>query len=297
MDTLGTFVGIDLGGGRGKTTAVARLTRCDGAVSVEEVCVRHHPGDGTEEPWHDDALLAYLGRLRSSGHRVAVAINAPLTMPACVRCTEPVCPGQEVCEVPAVEWLRSAGAELVAEAIASDRDRIAAAPTTTGFGGSSTVRRARTTSRLAPYAHRATEVVLHFDRGIIPRGTLGKGNGPIAARAAHLRRLLGGLGFTHHDDLIEVSPRATVHALFGARKARGYKRDADPWETRASILEELGDLRFAPTSRLSREEVLRNDHCFEALLSAYTAYLWARDEWTRPDGVFADDGWIYAPPE
>ena len=91
---------------------------------------------------------------------------------------------------------------------------------------------------------------------------------------------------------------ATVRALFGSRRARGYKRDADPWETRAAIVEDLSShMHFAPTSCLSREEVLRNDHCFEALLSAYTAFLWARDNWELPsdDRLWSEDGWIWAP--
>jgi hypothetical protein len=42
--------------------------------------------------------------------------------------------------------------------------------------------------------------------------------------------------------------------------------------------------------------VLRNDHCFDAVISAYTAFLWARDGWESPTGVFAEDGWIFSPP-
>jgi hypothetical protein len=106
------------------------------------------------------------------------------------------------------------------------------------------------------------------------------------------------MGFELNHNLIEVSPRATVHALFGAKSARGYKRDADPWQTRVAIVEGLDDLRFAPQSRLSREEVLRNDHCFDALLSGYTAYLRGRARWPLPpDPVFMEDGWIWTPPK
>jgi hypothetical protein len=106
------------------------------------------------------------------------------------------------------------------------------------------------------------------------------------------------MGFLRDENLIEVSPRSTVHALFGPRLARGYKRDADPWVTRAKILDELSDkLLFAARSRLSKEEVLRNDHCFDALLCAYTGYLWASEDWTKPDdSVFEEDGWIWIPP-
>jgi hypothetical protein len=96
--------------------------------------------------------------------------------------------------------------------------------------------------------------------------------------------------------LLEVSPAATVAALCGTRVARGYKRDADPWVTRASILERFTDLSFAPQSRMAREDVLRNDHCFDAVIAGYTAYLWARDGWESPTGVFAEDGWIFSPP-
>jgi hypothetical protein len=285
-----TFVGIDLGGARGKTTAVARLASVEGGVTVQEVTTRHQGG----EPWHDAALLDYLSNL---GQPAVVAINAPLTVPACVRCTLPACPGRDACADPAVQWLYREGAALVDEALESDGDRIAVIPSSHGYRGFSSVPPTRSRPRIEPYMHRAAEVALHYGRGLLPRDALGAGTGPIAARAGHLRRLLASRGFELHRDLLEVSSRATVQALFGAQKARGYKRDADPWRTRAEIIEELGDLGFAPSSRLAKEDVLRNDHCFEALLSGYTAYLWARDGWSLPSDVFAVDGWIWVPPE
>lgn len=292
------FIGIDLGGARGKTTAIARLSAVTAAgqeapvmVEVEDVSTRC----AGAEPWHDEALFEYLGSL---GRDTVIAINAPLTVPACVRCREPVCPGKEACVDPAVEWLRSAGAELVSEAHESDLDRIAVIPAGRSLrSGHNVLPMLRSRPRIEPYMHRATELYLHFERGLLPRDCLGQSTGPIAARAAHLVRMLAGMGFELHRNLLEVSPRATVHALFGAGKARGYKRDADPWETRVAIVEAIDDLRFGPRSRLSREEVLRNDHCFDALLSSYTAYLWARDGWSLPEGIFARDGWIWAPPE
>ena len=44
---------------------------------------------------------------------------------------------------------------------------------------------------------------------------------------------------------------------------------------------------------------VQNDHVFDAVMCAYTAYLWARDGWQMPDEhreVFNADGWIWAPP-
>jgi hypothetical protein len=308
-----TFVGIDLGGTRGKTTALARLRRGEGngapLVLVEEVTPRHQGN----EPWRDEVLVDYVASL---GEGTVVGVNAPLTVPACLRCALAVCPGQAACVDPAVAWLRETGAEIIQEALQSDRDRIVAIPTSGGVGssGRAVARRGQTRPpQLAPYVHRAAEIKLHFERDLLPRDSLGLGTGRIAARGGHLRRLLAGRGFVLNRNLLEVSPRATVAALFGRQKARGYKRDADPWETRAGIVEELRDVRFAATSRLSKEEVLSNDHCFEALLAGYTAWLFARDGWSLPssssgssgsgpssedgDGALFDaDGWIWAPP-
>ena len=297
-----TFVGIDLGGSRGKSTAVARLrwSASDpaGTAWVDEVSTRHRGG----EPWCDAALVEYLSAL---GPGVAVAIDAPLTVPACLRCQVTACPGFAACEVPATVWLRTVGAELQAGTMVDDRDRVVAAPSsgparTVGTSaGSPAVAR----HRLTPYTHRCTEVMLHYTRDLVPRENLSQGVGPVSARAVHLRRVLAAHGFELNRNLLEVSPRSTVHALFDRRRARGYKRDADPWNTRAQIIEDLGErVRFAPSSRLSKEEVLRNDHCFDALISGYTAVLWAQGGWTLPAGEgggepFATDGWIWVPPE
>jgi predicted nuclease with RNAse H fold len=310
-----TFIGIDLGGSRGKTTAVARLRWSPpgsklgersaaqndsdgvGTAWVEEVSTRHRGG----EPWCDGALVDYLSTL---GPGVAVAIDAPLTLPACLRCQVARCPGYAACEVPATIWLRTVGERLQADSMVDDRDRVVAAPSSgparsvgTSSGGPPMSRQ-----RLTPYTHRCTEVMLHYTRDLVPRENLSQGVGPVSARAVHLRRVLAAHGFELNRNLLEVSPRSTVHALFGRRRSRGYKRDADPWNTRAQIIEDLGErVRFAPSSRLSKEEVLRNDHCFDALVSGYTAVLWAQGEWTLPDGAdaepFASDGWIWVPPE
>ena len=279
------FVGVDLGGGRGKTTALAEIR--SGALGAEVIEVATRSG---KLAWTDDTLLARLG---AADPARAIAIDAPLTAPACTRCVEPVCPGTEACVDPAVVWLRTTGRALVqelAEQTINGR----------GHGGRSgrttTTTTAMPQARLAPYQHRATEVVMTYERGLLPPSALGASNAAIAARAGQLKKRLAGAGYALHDNLLEVSPAATIARLCGPRAARGYKRDADPWRTRALILEQLGDLTFAPQSRMAREDVLSNDHCFDALIAAYTAYRWAHDGWERPSGVFEQDGWIVAPP-
>lgn len=273
------FIGVDLGGGRGKTTAVAEVRIGKDGAEVVEVATR-----AGKQPWTDETLGE---RLAVADPGIVLAIDAQLTQPACGRCTVAVCPGMEACVDPAVVWLRTEGRALVRNEGAVrlyGSSKTTAAPRPSGAQ-----------ARLAPYMHRATDVVTTYERGLLPLSSLGAANSAITARANHLARRLRGAGFALHENLIEVSPVATVAALCGPRMARGYKRDADPWRTRALILEQLRDLSFAPQSRMAREEVLGNDHCFDAVISAYTAYLWAREGWSVPDGPFAADGWIATP--
>jgi hypothetical protein len=246
---------------------------------VIEVATRSSTG---KSPWTDESLITRLGE--PNGDRV-IAIDAPLTATACNRCERPVCPGMEACADPAVIWLRTTGRALVQEVAAESvgstrRPRLQHAAQ----------------ARLAPYAHRATDVVMTYQRGLLPISQLGAANSTITARAGQLKKRLRGAGYALHENLLEVSPAATIAALCGTRAARGYKHDADPWRTRAEILEQLRDLSFAPQSRMAREEVLGNDHCFDAVIAGYTAYRWAHDGWQLPEGVFAEDGWIVAPP-
>ena len=284
------FVGLDLGGVRGKTTAIAEIachTNAAGQAAAQVTKVALRAGD---QPWTDETLAGYLASMDPS--TTAIAVDAPLTANACGRCERPVCPGSVACDDPAVAWLRTVNrAEMSDQSV---RSGSSPRSLVTMRASEPAVR-----ARLTPYAHRATEVAL-VARGLWPVSHLGGANSPIAARARHLARRLAGAGFALHQNLLEVSPLATVTALFGARAARGRKRDADPWHTRAEILARLDDLTFAPSSRLAREEVLRNDHCFDAVISAYTAYCWARDGWQLPEQgaeMFATDGWVWAPGE
>jgi predicted nuclease with RNAse H fold len=294
-----TFLGVDLGGGKGKTTAVARLEVRPAAgpdhapqLEVVEVGTTHQ-----KQPWYDAALIEYLG---SHADGAVIAMNAPLTLPACVRCREPVCPGMAACVDPAIVWFRTAGAELIAQSAAADRDRIVAVPANgkmTSFAAPPPSAKKPTTT---PYTQRATEVILQRRHGIVPRETLGQGMGPITARAAHLVRALGRFGYARDENLIEVFPKATLQMLWGRKIAAAYKREVETWDTRARVLESLrGKLEFGRRSRLAKEAVLSNDHCFDAVICAYTGYLWASEGWRRPaadDAVFAADGWIWVPP-
>jgi predicted nuclease with RNAse H fold len=253
------FIGVDLGGGKGKKTALAVLERSRDGVTVTRLSPRPK-----EPPLYDGALVSALVGL--AGNAV-LCVDAPLTLPPCLRCTEPVCPGQPACVDSEVVSMRA----LADREPQNGRDHRRGKPAIT------------------PYTQRATDLYLR-SRGIIARETMGQAMGPLAARAAHLVRALA-RGFRLNHNLIEVYPRATLE-LLGFRQP--YKKRVD---RRIEILAALGDLSFGPG--VWREECRQSDHVFDAVLCAYTGYLRARDGWqisTLAGDPIDPQGWIWVPP-
>lgn len=261
METLFTrFIGVDLGGGKGKKTAMAVLDRGDDGVTVTQLLPKPKG-----RPLYDAELVsALLDRAESA----VICVDAPLTLPPCLRCTEPVCPGQALCVDAEVVTMRG----------------LAGQPEQTGRD----CRRGK--PMITPYTQRATDLYLR-GRGLLARETLGQGMGPLAARAAFLVRALG-QRFRLNHNLIEVFPRATLE-LLGFREP--YKKRVD---RRIDILASLRDLGFGPG--VWREHCRQSDHVFDAVLCAYTGYLRSRDGWRmsfQADDPVDPQGWIWVPPE
>ncbi len=296
------FIGIELGGGRGKNTAVARLelTRTAdgrGRLAVSEAKVRYgHRGTGlSEEPggdalFRDDVLVEFLDRWVDEA--TVVAIDAPLTLPPCIRCQLP-CPSVRACTVPVVQWMRRFAPKLSARG-RSDPHKPA----------------------VTPYTQRATEILLQAS-GVHTREGLGQGTGPLAARAAHLRRILSPR-LRLHENLLEVHPRATLIRLLGPsaeQRARHGDNEA-VWTARKEVFDELAaKMTF---DYVWPELVVRNNHVFHAVICAFTAFLWSTGDWRGSldlatdgdddgeetlreaaralDPLWVEDGWIWAPP-
>jgi hypothetical protein len=123
---------------------------------------------------------------------------------------------------------------------------------------------------------------------------MGQGTGPLAARAIHITRALADR-YRLNENLIEVSPKATLAALGFTRP---YRKHLLEQEARARILEALSaDLQFGPG--VWRERCVQNDHLFDAVVCAFTGYLWAREGWTDSQNAspaLHPDGWIWVPP-
>ena len=259
-------LGVDLGGGKGKKTAFAKL-RVEGGSAAGATVVEIAPRVGGL-PLYDGALI---DAIRGVEGDTLLCIDAPLTLPPCLRCEVPVCPGQSACVDPAVIEMRRLAAG--SDDGRSDRDFRRGKPTVT------------------PYTQRPTEVFWASRLGIVPREALGQGTGPLAARAIFIARALADR-FALNRNLLEVYPKGTLHALGFQRP---YKKHLHERETRAAILEALsGELHFGPG--VWREVCIQSDHLFEAVICAFTGYLWARDAWTAPDGEDRPDGWIWLPP-
>jgi hypothetical protein len=270
-------LGIDLGGGKGKKTALATL-RVDGATATV-VDIAPRPGAA---PFYDPSLL---DTVRGYGDETLLCIDAPLTLPPCLRCEVPVCPGQNACVDSSVVEMRALAADAAEAADDAQSTR-----------GSRDSRRGK--PMITPYTQRPTEIHLAANVGIAAREGLGQGTGPLAARAAHLVRALADR-FTINENLIEVYPKATLVALgLGAP----FKKHLRERETRARVLESLsGELRFGPG--VWRERCVQSDHLFEAVICAFTGFLWARDGWSLPvyttardESARLRDGWIWTPP-
>jgi len=298
------FIGVDLGGGRGKNTAVARLELGVGPggrprLGVAEAKVRHgQRGTGRSEGepggetlFRDEVLVAWLERWVDD--RTVVAIDAPLTLPPCIRCQLP-CPTVARCTVPVVAWMRRWGPRLQARG-RSDPGKPA----------------------VTPYTQRSTEL-LQRAVGISPRETLGQGTGPVAARAAYLRRVLSPR-LRLHENLVEVHPRATIEQVFGSELAHHARHGDDDrvWATRKRVLAGLTEgIAF---DYVWPELVVRNPHVFHAVLGAFTAFVWARRGLRGPADLLAaepvsasrddlaaaiedlgsawlEDGWVFVPP-
>lgn len=255
------FLGLDLGGGKGKKTCLAVLETNGKGVVVTGSFPR-----SKEAPLYDATLVELL---RNYIEASLLCVDAPLSLPPCLSCRVPVCPGQENCVDPEFELMRS----WVVQLEPKSRDCRRGKP------------------HITPYTQRATDLYLQHVRGIFPRETLGQAMGPLTARATFLRRALADC-YRLEDNLIEVFPRATLNAL-GFQMA--YKKDVDQ---RIDILAALPDLTFAPG--IWRESCRQSDHLFDAVICGYTGYLKQRDGWNLDERIHLQrnvQGWIWVPPE
>ncbi len=234
------IVGVDLAGGRGKSTAVAILQLPDGATPNHRRprLVFASARDSHKKPWRDDRLASLLDQ--DSRHTL-LCLDAPISLPPCLRCRKRHCPGTQDCPDPEVETMRKL------------------APGT-GRGGK---------PRFTPYTQRACDLALML-AGLPVAGALDGSRGPLAARVQHILRRTG-RSFSVENNLLEISVPASLQIWFGDKTARACRRSPSVWSSRARVLEAYASrIEFA----LWREPILSHVHLFAAVTCAVAGLAW-----------------------
>jgi len=203
------YVGVELGGSR--RTAVVAL---DYFASEQKVFLSslQSPPAAEEGETADDTLIRVVNELEPLG----IGVDAPLTLPPCVRCPLP-CPTIALCEVPAVKWMR--------EEVKNARFAKHKLP--------------------SPYTQRPVDYLLRGrwqEDAFVPfpvDESFGSGRAPLAARMQYLQRHLRTV-----NGFLEVNPRLALGGVatwynLGAREVRRARDVEVGAEVRLELLDAI----------------------------------------------------------
>lgn len=249
-------VGVDVGGVTGGTTGIAVLTgSVRPALRWAEAMPRARRGQFVTEEEFFAAVSGGRPDICDAPPDV-IAIDAPLTLPPCLRCA-PTCEGP-------------------------------------GDGCSETTAMQCWSAEVSPVTQRLTEACVAKAtapfRPPLPTMQLGV----ITARSIALARRLR--ASSHCAKVLEVYPTGTLHVL-GKREPRmAARRTGEPKDKfRHRVLRALEE------SIDGLDDYVRTlgepGHVFDALLAAYTGWLYLDDGLQPPDDRVDedDDGWIWLP--
>ena len=94
------FVGLTLGGGKGRKTCLAILEYYSKEKKLF-LSQLHENIEDTEKVSADTKIIRILEKQKDLKR---VAVNAPLKLPKCLRCRLR-CPGHEKCQEPEIKWM------------------------------------------------------------------------------------------------------------------------------------------------------------------------------------------------
>ncbi len=262
------FAGVALGGGKTDKTAVAVL---EFYPDQRRVFLRSLKDKvtGKNDLTGDEALYTLL--TYDEKDLSCIAIDAPLQLPKCIRC-EVKCPGLDRCREPEVKWMQEMHKKRA--------------------------KNKRPNKMFTPYTERATEIYIanELEEPFHPSHALGSNAAPLLARAHFLRRRL-------EIPVIEVYPKLTLWRIGNALDIpksylRFHKHAVDSDEARHYILKRLIEKEIAFIYQQDLRTMVENNICFEAFISALTAFLKFRGQTEkRPPGFPKDEGWIEFPRE
>jgi hypothetical protein len=171
------ILGLELGGGRRTAIVCLDFFPSEGKVFLES---SQHP-HGTREETADEALIRSVNALSPE----LIAVDAPLTLPPCLDCALPLCPGAMECTVPSVRWMREEAAR----------------------------RRWAKAKFPPPYTHRPVDLLMRgrwqddAPLSIPTEEVFGSGRAPLTARMRYLRRHLQAASF------LEANPRFALAGI------------------------------------------------------------------------------------
>lgn len=262
MSSAKRFIGVSLGGARGKTTAIARLEwQEDGTplVLVEaRVKVGHKGGgaqgltlseDGPERLgyFRDEALIEYLGQW--SDKSSVLAMDVPMRLPPCLTCSLE-CPGSQACEVPEVVWMRNMVSRLLPRPGRSDKDK----------------------PRYCPYSERAADLVNAYF-GKSGTDALSGTVSSLAARGQYLQKRLR-REYCLGENWVEACPKTAIARCMSPQLELATRRGSyeQVWLARRDVL--LQAIEGLTVKGVWPDMVARNVHVFRALVCAWLAYRW-----------------------
>lgn len=263
------FGGLTLAGGKRRGTALALISIKDSSnqLILEEI---YGNLGVTATQTADQALLRVINK--RSDNPTILGVNVPLSLPPCLSCQLPWCPGYEVCEVESVVWTRKSNPRL-------KKIHKSAKPS-------------------QPYTERPVEIFLreNFPHWLDIPGAYSSNMAPLVSRIQYLKR-----HFSSDTELIEVLPRLTffkLSSLLGLQPnlAKSYRGPEHGSETRLLFLQKLKEkLSFVIDDR-DLELLTLNPPPFDALLAALTAFLHRRGYCEMPLTDFPiSEGWVSFP--
>lgn len=199
----------------------------------------------------------------------SIAVDAPLTMPKCLRC-KMKCPGFEVCIEPELKWM------------------------TKYYGRKNSQRKPLRV--MTPYTERCTELYWeeHLEEKIPLQQAMGSNRAPLTARAHYITR-------RHKKKFIEVVPKISFWRLglslgIAKSKLRLHRHWEGGAESRKLFIEALLKSDLAFIYEQDRKILIEDQYAFDAFIGALTGLMKYKNQTEgRPRSFPASEGWIEVP--
>lgn len=261
------FMGLSLAGGKTPRTHLAVV---DYYAQEKKLFLSHLVRDVGEEDGYssDTVLLDIIYELNES--LKAIAIDAPLSMPKCMRCRLK-CPGVEACNEPHILWMWK------------HHDKRS--------------KTKRPNKIFTPYTERCVEQYIshELEQSFNFEHALGSNKAPLWARAEFLRKRLKRIS------LLEVFPRLNVWRIGRALKVSKtplnfYKNSVDGEIYREAFMEKLLASEWMFIYSQDAKQMIKDAFVFEAVLSAFTAFLHHKKlTEPPPKGYPKSEAWLTFP--